>query len=42
MELSKTDQGKDRLDRTKDRLETKTAELVENMMDGPTVDKEVR
>ena len=42
MELSKTDQGKDRLDRTKDRLDTKTAELVENMMDGPTVDKEVR
>ena len=41
MELSKTDQGRDRLDKTKDRLDAKTAEIMENMIDGPTTEKEV-
>ena len=34
-ELSKTDQDKYRLERTKDRWDAKTAELMENMVDGP-------
>ena len=40
-ELDKTEAGKDRLGRAKDRLDAKVAEMVEEMADGPKTTKDV-
>ena len=42
VELSKTVEGRDTLGRAKDRLDTKTAEMMEKMADAPETAKEVR
>ena len=39
--MNKTDTGKDRLGRAKDRLDVKIAEMVEEMADGPGHPKDV-
>ena len=41
-ELSKSGEGRVRLGRAKDRLDTTTAELMENMADAPDISKQVR
>ena len=40
-ELGKTDHGKDRLGRAKDRLDAKTTKMMEDMIDGPSNPKDV-
>ena len=35
-ELQKSERGKDRLGKAKDRLDAKTAEMMEEMIDGPS------
>ena len=41
-ELQKSERGKDRLGKAKDRLDAKTAEMMEEMIDGPSRPKETR
>ena len=41
-ELQKSEHGKDRLGRARDRLDAKTAEMMEEMIVGPSRPKEVR